>query len=447
MNIQELKDFIERPKLTMLDENFIVPEKFSFLKPYFEKVEFIGKQSKHKQKYYKHLLLSDEAKKEEGAHFTPKFITDIVNKYIEQSNFKFNNIADYTAGIGAFVFSINNIKDKHIELWDINNKSIEIAKEIAKKLDLDIKAKVIDTLEYARKNNELTLFSEPVPKFDLLVLNPPFNLDMKSNTDFVRLALNMMSNNGKIFIVLPNGFTSNSNKYNIEFRKFLVDNKKIEAIFSLEGGIFENTQIPTTMLILSNEENEQIKIYNFEDLDLPKIRVKTKTNPLTKREYYRDIKDYSKFIFEMNKYETPQNNEWLDGYALIPKRMLINKEKEKEEMEKNAVRVKNNLAFLDENNIRDKNKKLESLVNSMCCLGEKTGCNVLTEKGKSEAEIKYLIKSIEADLLVVEILKILTNEKLKYRDKSKIREIYKKNENNLVTTFKIIKEALLDLLI
>jgi len=448
MNIQELKDFIERPKLTMLDEDFIVPEKFSFLKPYFEKVEFVGKQSKHKQKYYKHLLLSDEAKKEEGAHFTPKFISDIVNKYIEESQFKFDNILDYTAGIGSFVFSIDNIKDKHIELWDINSKSICIAKDIAERLNFNIKTKVIDTLEYARRNNELTLFSEPVPKFDLLVLNPPFNLDMKSNTDFVRLALNMMSNNGKVFIVLPNGFTSSSNKYNIEFRKFLVDNKKIEAIFSLGGGIFENTQIPTTMLILSNDANEQIKIYDFESLDLPKVRVQTKTNPLTKREYYRDVKDYSKFIFKINNYKTPQNNDWLNEYSLIPRRMLINAEKEKKEMMKNEARVKENLSFLDKNNIRDKNKKLTLLVEELGNISQRAkGHSVLSEKGKCEILIDYELKSIEVDFLVIEILKILTDKNLLYKDKNKMRKLYEKEEKNINTTLKIIREALLDLLI
>lgn len=446
MNIQEIKDFIERPKLTMQNEDFVVPEEFLFLKPFFEKVEFVGTQSKYKQKYYKHFLLSDESKKEEGSHFTPEFITNIVNEYIKQSSFEFESVIDFSSGIGAFVFAINNVKNKHVELWDINKKSLSIANVIAKKLDINIVTKEMDTLEYARKNNELTLFSESVPKFDLLVLNPPFNLDLKSNTDFVKLALNMMKENSKVFIVLPNGFTSNSNKYNIKFRKFLVDNKKIEAIFELEGGIFENTSIPTTMFVLSNN-NKKIKIYNFSELSLPKIRVNTKINPLTKRVYYRDIKDYKQFKFDINKYELPQNNDWLKDYSLIPRRMLINAEKEKEEMKKNRIRVERNLAFLDENNIRDKNKKLESLVDSMCCLGQKASCNVLTEKNKTETTIKYLLKSIEVDVLVVEILKVLTNEKLKYRDKSKIREIYKKNDNNLATTFKIIKEALLDLLI
>ena len=126
MNIQEIKDFIERPKLTMQNEDFVVPEEFLFLKPFFEKVEFVGTQSKHRQKYYKHFLLSDESKKEEGSHFTPEFITNIVNEYIKQSSFEFESVIDFTSGIGAFVFAVNNVKNKHVELWDINSKSIDL---------------------------------------------------------------------------------------------------------------------------------------------------------------------------------------------------------------------------------------------------------------------------------------------------------------------------------
>ena len=448
MNIHEIKDFVERPKLTMLDEEFIIPEQFKFLTPFFEKVEFTGKQSKHNQIYFKHMLLSDKEKKEEGSHFTPQFITNIVNEYIKQSDFKFNSIIDYTGGVGAFVFAINDIKNKHIEIWDINKKSIDISKSIAKQLNLIIHTKVIDTLNYARQNTENTFFSEPIDTFDLLVLNPPFNLDLKSNTDFVKLALKMMHKNSKAFIVLPNGFLSNSNSYNQEFRKHLIENKLIEAIFSLEGNIFENTQIPTTMLVLSNDANEQIKIYDFESLDLPKVRVQTKTNPLTKREYYRDVKDYSKFIFEINNYKTPQNNDWLNEYSLIPRRMLINAEKEKKEMMKNEARVKENLSFLDKNNIRDKNKKLTLLVEELGNISQRAKWHsVLSEKGKCEILIDYELKSIEVDVLIIEILKILTDKNLLYKDKNKMRKLYEKEEKNINTTLKIIREALLDLLI
>lgn len=448
MNIQEIKDFVEMPKLTMLDEDFIIPDKFKFLTPYFEKLEFIGKQSKRNQKYYKYVLLSDEAKKEEGSHFTPKLITNIVNEYISQSNFKFNNIIDFTAGIGAFIFSINDIRGKHVELWDINKKSIDIANEIAKQLQLDIKTQIIDTLQYARQNNEITLFSEPLKKFDLLVLNPPFNLDIKSNTDFVKLAHNMMSENSKAFIVLPNGFTTNSNKYNIEFRKFLVENKLIEAVFSLEGGIFENTQIPTTMLVLSKEKNDFIKIYDFENLDLKTIRVKTKINPLTKRIYYRDIKDYDNFKFNLNSYELPQNNEWIDEYILTPRRMLINKENELQRLKDNEIRTKSNLKFLECKNIKVKNQRLEKLVGELNdIINEVKSPLLLTENAKIKKLVEYQTKIVDVDLQIIDILKILTDEKLTYNDKSKMRELTENNNNDLGNTFKIIKEALLDLLI
>ncbi len=446
MNLQEIKDFIERPKLTMLNEELNVPEKFNFLKPFFEKVKVIGKQSKHKQEYYKHVLLSDDAKKEEGSHFTPQFITNIVNEYIKQSDFKFNSIIDYTGGIGAFVFAINDIKNKHIEIWDINKKSTDISKAIAKQLNLIIHTKVIDTLNYARQNTENTFFSEPIDTFDLLVLNPPFNLDLKSNTDFVKLALKMMHQNSKAFIVLPNGFLSNSNSYNQEFRKHLIENKLIEAIFSFEGKIFENTGIPTTMLVLSNDKNEQIKIYNFEDLDLPKIKIQTKTNPLTKRVYYRNVKDYSAFKFDIKKYEIPQNEEWLIDFSLIPRRMLFDAEEEKKKLKKNEKRTKHNLTILDKYQIRVKNQNLEKRVNQMIGLLKAASCILLTDRGKNEAIINYELKKIEVDVLIVEILKVLTDKNLLYKDKNKMRKLYEKEEKNINTTLKIIREALLDLL-
>lgn len=305
INLQEIKDFIERPKLTKLNDEYVFPKKFEFLKPFIFKKKIVGKQSKTGKEYYKYMLLSDDAKSDDGSHFTPIAITNFVNQYIKLNNFNFKSALDFTSGIGAFIYSIDNIQNKEISLWDINKNSIDISKAIAKELELNADFKVVNTLEKAREsiNNEITLDlflsnrnsdSQEDKQYDLLTLNPPFNLDKNSNYDFIKYAIRLLSDNGKAFIVLPRGVLSGQNKEDISSRNWLIQKGYLDGVVDFEGGIFENTTIPTTMFILSKKRTDwfNVKYYDLTDMKLPLENKQTKINPLSGRKYYKNIKRY-----------------------------------------------------------------------------------------------------------------------------------------------------------
>jgi hypothetical protein len=109
-------------------------------------------------------------------------------------------------------------------------------------------------------------------EFDVIITNPPFGVNIKYKevikdkiTDYKKIYPIVTNNGTSLFIqmimyklkiggicaiVLPDGeLMSSNNTSNINMRKFILDNAKIIKIINVEGGVFQNTNIKTKVLI------------------------------------------------------------------------------------------------------------------------------------------------------------------------------------------------------
>jgi type I restriction enzyme M protein len=112
-------------------------------------------------------------------------------------------------------------------------------------------------------------------KFDFVVSNPPFNLKSSQYDEIYYLDSQFFAPNnanaliiseclkrlnfetGKAVIAMSNNFLSTQNSREKYLREYLVQNRLIEMVIMLPGGILNYTSIPFNLLILStkNEQN------------------------------------------------------------------------------------------------------------------------------------------------------------------------------------------------
>jgi type I restriction enzyme M protein len=66
------------------------------------------------------------------------------------------------------------------------------------------------------------------------------------------------------YIVVINGFCSNQNRTTLNLRKSVIEGNYLDKVISLPAGIFANTGIPTTLLVLNKERKENMPIEFFD---------------------------------------------------------------------------------------------------------------------------------------------------------------------------------------
>ena len=105
-------------------------------------------------------------------------------------------------------------------------------------------------------------------KPDLLISAPPFGLpprDFVSSSQtgvrsiehfLIENGLNLLSDKGKLIILIPQGFLFKSAKLDIAIRKHLVESGVLEKIVSLPAGVLTSTAIPVTILVLNKAKSD-----------------------------------------------------------------------------------------------------------------------------------------------------------------------------------------------
>lgn len=123
--------------------------------------------------------------------------------------------------------------------------------------------------------------SDPMPKFDKIFADYPFGLKLRNlgagaaylerlaeqypglskatSSDWVFNALlcDLLTENGKAVGIMTNGSTWNS--IDMPMRKYFVERKMVECVISLPGKMFASTNIATTLIILSHN-NDSIRM-------------------------------------------------------------------------------------------------------------------------------------------------------------------------------------------
>jgi type I restriction enzyme M protein len=105
--------------------------------------------------------------------------------------------------------------------------------------------------------------------YDLIVANPPFNYKIQESyaTDtryvdsfFLKCSMSALTANGKAVIVFADNFLYAANDEQKSIRRFLVTENLLETVISFPGGLLLNTDIPFSVLVISNSKHYKHKV-------------------------------------------------------------------------------------------------------------------------------------------------------------------------------------------
>ena len=208
--------------------------------------------------------------KKVGEFGTPDSISNLALKILDiQENEK---VADLCSGVCDFITMAADKNEKASFYGrDINKNYCEISKIRTGLFNDNVEIENGDVLDDLNDK-----------KFDKIFMNYPFGMRLRNlpETDYIQelyervpeikkatsadwiynlLMLDHLEKNGKAVAIMTNGSTLNS--IDEKTREYFVKGGYVEAVIALPSNLFESTSIPTTMLVLSHD-NEKIRMIN-----------------------------------------------------------------------------------------------------------------------------------------------------------------------------------------
>lgn len=260
-----------------------------------------------KSKLFESFLKESINKKNWGQFFTPISVVRAINDMAQTDIKEGMKICDPACGVGKFL--LEYIKENLHELFKIKNSKVESKVKIIgfdKGFDKDEQKTIIlakanmliyfcelikenpdYTKEFANLFNEsfilktnsiLGTLSEPIDnEYDLILTNPPYVTSGSSNLKeeiakntalknhykinamgveglFMEWIIKSLKQNGKAFIVVPDGIFNRQNDKNL--RKYILDECFIDAIISLPIKTFFTTPKKTYILAITKKSNK-----------------------------------------------------------------------------------------------------------------------------------------------------------------------------------------------
>ena len=201
---------------------------------------------------------------------TPVTVLKLVHKMLSVNNDEL--VADICCGSGSFfINAVNKEKNAKYFGYDINEENILMVRILSELLGVDIDVTACDVFSLAAKGN----------KFNKIFSNYPLGLKIKnlgegaqyfkklstiqadlskatsSDWIFNSLLCDLLTENGKAVGIMTNGSTWNT--IDIPMRKYFIEKKMVECVISLPNRMFSSTTIPTTIIVLSHN-NESVRM-------------------------------------------------------------------------------------------------------------------------------------------------------------------------------------------
>lgn len=199
---------------------------------------------------------------------TPSSIIKLANKLLDVKAGE--KVADLCCGSGSYIVS-SALEEPNASYqgYEINvaNKAATMMK--AELLEANISVTLCDVFTLANASE--------IPKYDKIFANYPFGLKLRSlgagidylekmsqqypgiskatSSDwaFNALLCDMLAKDGKAIGIMTNGSTWNS--IDLPMRKYFIEHKLVECVIALPGKLFSGTSIPTTLIILSHDND------------------------------------------------------------------------------------------------------------------------------------------------------------------------------------------------
>lgn len=259
---------------------------------------------------YETILKDLQSAGKSGEFYTPRAVTDFVVKMVDPKVGE--SIADFACGTGGFLVSaLNHMKEEvsstssnevlQKSFYGVEKKSLPYLLCTTNMLLHDINEPQIIRGNSLEKN---VRDYEDNDKFDVILMNPPYGGTEKKSVQqnfptelrdsetadlFLVEILYRLKENGRVGIVLPDGFLFGTDNTKAAIKKKLLEECNLHTIIRLPGSIFAPyTPIATNLLFF--EKTGQTKEIWFYRLDLPDgYKAFSKTKPV-------ELKHFSEVI-------------------------------------------------------------------------------------------------------------------------------------------------------
>lgn len=207
-----------------------------------------------------------------GFMITPPSILRLVHRLLGVT--KDDKVADICCGCGSYFLSAIDVeREAKYFGYDINQESIAMVHIIVDLTEAEINVALCDVFSLASQSDKV--------KFNKIFSNYPFGIKVRNlgegyeyfkkisdqypelskatSSDWIFNALlcELLEENGKAVGIMTNGSTWNT--IDTPMRKYFVERKMIECVISLPNRMFTSTVIPTTIIVLSND-NEAVRM-------------------------------------------------------------------------------------------------------------------------------------------------------------------------------------------
>lgn len=309
--------------------------------------------------------------------YTPQCVCDLLARLVPND---YDQLTDICSGTGSLSLACgNNNRDGFVICEELSTAVIPILvlNYVFRNRNAIVKEKNVVTntvakvyiIEKAEKYSSVTVVDSDTynnikqnyekEQSDLIISNPPYSLRWTRDASdkrfdgydlppkqyadylFVIDAVKRLSATGRAFFILPNGVLFRGNT-EAKIRTQLIENNLIDAVICLPSDLFQNTSIPTNILVLNKHKQDSAVLF----VDASELCTKVKKyNVITDKDrdkiadIYKsrsEVKDISKIV----NYETIKDND----YNLNPPRYEIKEIKEErydlKEIASELVRLK-----------------------------------------------------------------------------------------------------------
>lgn len=321
-------------RLKVLDQNIFNPNLIPFISDSLGLI--YGINDDVFKKYYKEIanlcisLLVERSSRNHKDSTQPKELTELMHSFLPDSK-KFK-IYNPFAGMCSIGLNINNYGNYYAE--EINTDSAILA---------ELRFLIFEKENFVIVNSDsiMSLSESNTLKYDFVISSPPFNLNWKSsatkisfyqpklsklnfNAFVTRQSLAKLNDTGKAILTVPESLLYSESKYNIELKKYLLNNNYLEALIKLPNNFFHSTAINSYLIVVSKEQNNN-KGIKMVDASNMISRQRNKQNILNVDQVLKSLElvdesEFSKYItineIKKNEYNLSVNRYFVEDLHL-----------------------------------------------------------------------------------------------------------------------------------
>ncbi len=243
--------------------------------------------------YEQHLKTGASTARDMGQFFTSravcKFMVQLCKPKMKLPGVP-ETVCDPTMGTGGFLTSYIKYFDKKYPNqvdWSIQRREIygyDNDKKVACLGRLNLFMETNGTIFTNIKVMDTMVEELEIPEYDIILANMPFGLKglkhancckkvkdlgikgTKSEPLFLQLMMTSLAENGRCAVIVPDGVLSNSSSLHNGTRKHLVENFELKYVLSMQGKMFMNTNINTSILFFENNgfETNEVEFWNIQ---------------------------------------------------------------------------------------------------------------------------------------------------------------------------------------